>query len=142
MNDSSEKIHFLVGLCEGTKLAVIGSRDFEDKEYLFGRLDKNKHKIALIVSGGATGADTFAKEWADSRAIPYLNFPAKWKLPDWTTDKGAGFRRNHQIISNCDCVLAMWDEESRGTAHSISTAKKLNKKVYVYNFRTKKSFAI
>lgn len=133
---------FLFGVPDGIWLAVIGSRDFTDKEVLFEKLDKNESRIALVVSGGARGADTLAKEWAESRGKPLLTFYAKWKGKDGSTDKGAGFRRNRWVMENADYVLAMWDEVSSGTANAINIAKQLNKKVHVYNFKTKKQSVI
>lgn len=133
---------FLFGVPKGTWLAVIGSRDFKDKDFLFKKLDKNKQRIALVVSGGANGADTFAKEWAESRGKPLLTFYANWKNDDGTTDRGAGFRRNRWIIENADYVLAMWDECSPGTGNSIKIAKQLNKKVQIYNFKNGKESII
>jgi predicted Rossmann fold nucleotide-binding protein DprA/Smf involved in DNA uptake len=119
---------------DGKKVAVIGSRTFNDRDRLFEVLDKNKARIKLIVSGGARGADTLATEWAQERGIPYLVFPAKWKTDDGTHDKGAGFRRNRLIIQYSDVVIAFHDGESRGTQHSLDTAKSLNKPVRVIKF--------
>jgi predicted Rossmann fold nucleotide-binding protein DprA/Smf involved in DNA uptake len=119
---------------DGKKVAVIGSRTFTDRNRLYEVLDKNKHKIRLIVSGGARGADTLATEWAQERAIPYLVFPAKWKTDEGAHDKGAGFRRNRLIIQYSDVVIAFHDGESRGTQHSLDTAKSLNKPVVLISF--------
>lgn len=114
------------------RLAVIGSREFSNKERLFKILDTNKHQIKLIVSGGARGADTLATEWATERGIPYLVFPALWRDPETgLQDKGAGFRRNWDIIRQADKVLAFWDMKSKGTANSLDIAKLLNKPVKI-----------
>lgn len=128
------------GLANGISLAVIGSREFclpENKQIVYSVLDLNKHKISLIVSGGAQGPDTFAEEWAKQThiAIPFLGFYAKWKLENGEKDKGAGFRRNWHIVRNCDCLLAFWDYKSHGTANSIEIAKQLNKKIIIYDIR-------
>ena len=114
------------------RLAVIGSRTFSDRERLFKILDVNKHQIKLIVSGGANGADTLATDWAKERGIPYLVFPALWHDPETgLVDKGAGFRRNWDIIRLAEKVLAFWDGKSRGTANSLEIAKSLNKPVRI-----------
>jgi len=114
------------------RLAVIGSRTFADKNRLFKILDTNKHQIKLIVSGGANGADTLATYWARERGIPYLVFPALWHDPETgLVDKGAGFRRNWDIIRQAEKVLAFWDGTSKGTANSLDIAKQLGKPVKI-----------
>lgn len=117
------------------KVAVIGSRDFEDKRRLYDILTKNYDRIKLIISGGARGADSLAVAWAADYGIPYLVFPAMWHNPfTGEHDKGAGFRRNVQIIDQCDVVIAFWDGKSSGTAHSIETAGLKQKPVKIYKF--------
>lgn len=113
------------------RLAVIGSRDFNDKGRVFKLLDKNYHKIKMIVSGGARGADTLAKDWAQERGFPCLICFARWRSLSGEYDNGAGFRRNRQIIENCDTVLAFWKNKSKGTANSIKIAQQLGKKVHI-----------
>jgi len=116
------------------KLAVIGSRTFEDRERLYEILDKNLHNIEMIVSGGANGADSLAQEWAQERGVPYLIFPARWYDLNGVYDKGAGFRRNRKIIDACDKVLAFHDGVSKGTLHSLGMAKEKNKPVKIILF--------
>jgi predicted Rossmann fold nucleotide-binding protein DprA/Smf involved in DNA uptake len=119
---------------EGKKVAVIGSRNFSDKERLFKILDNNKDRIKVIVSGGAQGADSLAQEWAKERGFPCLIFYPRWKDENGKHDRGAGFRRNRLIINYSDVVLAFWDEQSRGTKNSIDIATQLNKPVKVFKF--------
>ncbi len=123
------------------KVAVIGSRGFTDyekvKDYL-GRLD-SKRKITLIVSGGADGADSLGERWADENGVQKLIFEAKWDdltHPDARIkvnrygkkyDANAGFRRNRDIVDNCDVVLAFWDGRSPGTRNSVDYARSKNK---------------
>jgi hypothetical protein len=124
---------------KGKKVAVIGSRSFDDKDRLYKVLNKNKDKIKLIVSGGATGADSIATEWAKDYGIPYLVFPAKWRDPETGEfDRGAGFRRNHSIVRHSDVVIAFWDSVSKGTANSIEIAKQLDKPLKIILFEPPK----
>lgn len=93
-------------------------------------LDIIKDKVSLIISGGAKGADTLAKKYSNDNNIELLEF-----IPDWDKyGKSAGYIRNVEIIDNCDCVVAFWDGESKGTQHSINIAKKKNKKIKVIKF--------
>lgn len=116
------------------RLAVIGSRDFNDYVVLSCYLDtfrKECGDIDLIVSGGARGADTLAERYAKEHGIETLIFPAEWKK----YGKRAGYIRNEDIIKNCDIVIAFWDGKSRGTKHSLDLAEKYDKKVYIESFR-------
>ena len=111
------------------KLAIIGSRSFNDVAFISSELDKllKLSNLDLIISGGARGADSIGVEWARSKGIP-----CKVHLPDWNKyGKGAGFVRNELIINDCDAVIAFWDGKSRGTLYSIDLAKKKGKKVII-----------
>ena len=122
---------------EGKKVAVIGSRSFNDREKLYSVLTKNKAKIKLIVSGGARGADTLATQWATDYGVPYLVFPALWRNPETLAfDRGAGFRRNRLIVEYADHVIAFWDGVSGGTQNSIDIARQLNKPVTIISFES------
>jgi len=122
----------------GKKVAVIGGRDFTDKEMLYRILTKNRPSIKLIISGGAKGADTLATDWATDFGMPYLVFPAAWHDPDTGEyDRGAGFRRNWDIINYSDVVIAFHDGKSKGTANSLEIAKNLNKPTKVFSYVVK-----
>jgi len=105
------------------KLAIIGSRTFNDYNFLVESLKQYKPKITLVVSGAAKGADSLGEKWAIENNIEILIFPADWEKHG----KRAGFIRNEDIIKNCDGVIAFWDGMSKGTAHSLSLCEKYNK---------------
>ena len=105
------------------KLAIIGSRNFTNYKLLQEILEQYKPKITLVVSGAAKGADSLGEKWALENNIQSLIFPADWNQ----YGKRAGFIRNEDIIKNCDCCVAFWDGESKGTKHSLSLCKKYNK---------------
>jgi len=112
------------------KLAIIGSRDFNDYELLKQELEPYKNKITLVISGGAKGADTLGERWAKENNILIQIF-----LPDWNKHgRGAGLLRNHDIIKNCDVVIAFWDNKSTGTkqALELTTIYKKPKKIIIY----------
>ena len=121
-------------MSEQIKLAVVGSRSFADKALLFDILDRSRHRIQLIVSGGARGADTLAQEWAQARSLPCQVFHPKWQDEHGRFDRRAGFKRNVDVIKNADEVLAFWDGQSPGTKHAIELARKQNKVVQIVNF--------
>lgn len=109
------------------RIAIIGSRNFNDYNLVTETLLPYKSKITLIVSGGAKGADSLGEKWAIKNNIQTLIFPADWDKHG----KRAGFIRNEDIIKNCDGVLAFWDGGSKGTAHSLSLAEKYNKPIKI-----------
>jgi Domain of unknown function (DUF4326)/YspA, cpYpsA-related SLOG family len=121
-------------------LAVIGSRNFNDKDWVFRILDKNREKIKCIVSGGCkNSADEISHDWAKKTGVPILIYYAAWHdTEDGIVDKSAGFKRNYYIINESDGVLAFWDMKSRGTANSLEIAKQLGKPVKIIDI-TKKS---
>ena len=56
------------------KLAIVGSREFENYDLLCAEVAKiqETQNIELIVSGGAKGADTLAKKFAAINHIPLM----------------------------------------------------------------------
>lgn len=106
------------------KVAVIGSRNIKVDDlgkYL-------PEDISEIVSGGAKGVDSSAREYAELNGLKLTEF-----LPDYEKyGQRAPLRRNDQIIDYADMVLAFWDGKSRGTAYVIRNCEKKNKKVDIY----------
>ena len=104
-------------------LAIIGSRDcpaVDIEEYLDEMPD-------AIVSGGAKGADTYAREFAIKKGIRLIEH-----LPDYAKyGKAAPLVRNRLIIDDCDIVLAFWDGKSRGTKFTLDYAEKMGKLVKI-----------
>lgn len=129
------------------KLAVIGSRTFNDEARMFKILDALHKNVGCIVSGGSIGADRLAERWADSRKVNKDIYPADWgnleafgavirkhKVTGKRYNILAGFDRNKHIINACDMVLAFWDDVSKGTKNSIDYAVELGKPVKVIRF--------
>lgn len=114
------------------RLAIIGSRSFNDTKLLNETLKPYKDQITLVVSGGAKGADQLGEYWARLHKIETLIF-----LPDWQLHgKKAGFIRNKQIIDNADCAIAFWDYRSPGTRHAIKLCEKQKKPYKIIGFET------
>ncbi len=105
------------------KLAVIGSRRLTGIE--IGRYIPEG--VTEIVSGGANGVDTLAKEFASRTGIKLSEF-----LPNYKRyGRGAPLKRNEEIAEYADEALALWDGRSRGTEYTIKLFQKLNKKVQI-----------
>ena len=110
------------------KLAVVGSRSFNDFNLLCSKL--RQISISEIISGGARGADSLGAKFAKENNIKLTVFPADWDM----YGKSAGYIRNKRIIENCDQVIAFWDGNSKGTKHSIDLAKQMNKPTTIVKF--------
>ena len=110
------------------RYGIIGSRTFSNYDLLAHVLDK--HYISQIVSGGAIGADSLGKKYAEEKNIPLVEFfPMYHKY-----GKKAPFVRNKLIVQSSDIIIAFWDLYSPGTKHSLDYAKKLKKKSFVVDF--------
>lgn len=98
------------------KVAVIGSRNLvvNNLEYYL------PPETTEIVSGGARGIDTCAKEYAKNNNLKLTEFLPNYKF--W--GKTAPLKRNIEIIEYSDIVLAFWDKKSRGTKFVIENCKK------------------
>ena len=112
------------------KLAVIGSRDFKDMKVM--RESIASLQPSTIISGGAKGADTLAKQYAEEHGVHIIEHKPDWKQ----FGRGAGIIRNKTIVEDADHVLAFWDGKSRGTKHSIHHAEKQNKPLTVVIFES------
>lgn len=116
----------------GSKVAVVGSRSFTDYSLLERTLSSfhSSNGIALIVSGGAAGADSMAEHFAKEN-----NIPTSIHKPDWKKyGRSAGVIRNKDIIAECDVCFAFWDGLSRGTANDIELCRKMNKHCHIIKF--------
>ena len=106
------------------KVAIIGSRTLRVEN-----LEKYlPDGITEIVSGGAKGIDTQAREYAQNNNISLKEF-----LPEYTKyGKSAPLKRNLQIIAYADYVVAFWDGASKGTKFVIDACEKQGKKITVH----------
>jgi predicted Rossmann fold nucleotide-binding protein DprA/Smf involved in DNA uptake len=114
------------------RLAIVGSRTAgpDLAQLLRAEVDRLGAPITLIVSGGARGADTLARELARERGIPLAEH-----LPDYHRHgRGAPLLRNKLIVDDADVVLALWDGASRGTMHTVRYAQEQGKRVVVVRF--------
>lgn len=109
------------------KLAIVGSRDcpFVDIE------SHLKYIPDTIVSGGAKGADAYAREFARKKGLKLIEF-----FPDYDRyGRSAPLERNKLIVDECDCVLALWDGESKGAKFTLDYAKEKGKPIKIINIK-------
>jgi hypothetical protein len=103
------------------KIIVCGSRNFKSPAHVFRALDRlhQERPITALMQGGATGADTFAKEWAMTKPeIQRYVCKAEW-------DKyghAAGPIRNARMLEwEPDLIVAF--EGGDGTADMVRKAE-------------------
>ena len=100
---------------------VVGYREFKDRE-AFDQALVGVAKIhglpSRVVSGGASGADTMAREWAAERGIPFVEH-----LPERYTP-AALLARNTLIVQDSTMVIAFLSPKSKGTRDTIAKARK------------------
>lgn len=120
------------------RILVTGSRSWSDWGYIHRVLD------GLLATDGEAelyhglcpvGADEAAEQWAISRAalgekVTVQRFPAKWTDGKGYFDKGAGMRRNAQMVLAFGAagaggqVHGFLRDESKGTSHCLRLARR------------------
>ena len=110
------------------KLLVSGSRTAttkEDEKRLTAAIEKIQP--AEIMTGGASGADQIAENWAKQKGIPTTTVKPDYKK----YGKAATHIRNVQLIAMSDAVLCYYASEtgqrSPGTASVAMKARRQNK---------------
>jgi len=114
------------------KISITGSRGFTNYSTFLLKMNEyistNNIDINKILSGGAKGIDSLAKEYAVSNNIEIQEL-----IPEWSKyGKSAGILRNKDILENADLNLIFWDGVSKGTKFNIDYCKKNNKMFHVF----------
>ncbi len=103
------------------RVAIIGSRNLTVEN-----LEKYlPQQVTEIVSGGAKGVDTCAKQYAKANNLLYTEFSPEYAR----YQRGAPLKRNEQIVEYADVVIAFWDGKSKGTKYTIDYCKKIGKEI-------------
>lgn len=109
-------------------IAVIGSREFPQLSLVVDYV-KALPQGTVVISGGARGVDRVAATAARVAKLAVREF-----LPNWDRDgKSAGFKRNAEIVSASDRLVAFWDGKSHGTADTIEKARQADLTITVIN---------
>jgi len=67
--------------------------------------------VNISRSGAYKGTDLLGEKYAAKRHHKIKQFPADWRR----YEKSAGFKRNTQMATYADVLIAFWDGESKGT---------------------------
>lgn len=111
------------------KMMICGSRGITDLKTVIVAVEQSGWVPTEIISGGAKGIDRLAEEFARMNGLTLTVMKPDWKR----YGRGAGLRRNLDMLEACECVVAIWDGVSRGTKHSINSAKEIGRPVFVVN---------
>jgi hypothetical protein len=116
------------------RVAIAGSRDFADVNYVYEYVEKLP-KDTIVISGGAKGVDEAAEYAARHCGLKVISIPVlkhEWDL--YKNDSGksyAGHNRNQAIIDMAGRVVAFHESNSPGTANTIQKAKAADKHLIV-----------
>lgn len=105
------------------RILVCGGRDFKDVMLMANTL--YDYQIDLLIEGGADGADTLARKWAERNSVPHLEFPANWLK----YGPSAGPIRNKQMLEEGEPDMVIAFPGGEGTAHMVKIAKEAGVKV-------------
>ena len=87
--------------------------------------------ITAVISGGAGGPDRAGEIWAEDTKTPMEQFKPNWRL-----GRGTGLARNGDMVATADALIAIYDDENKGTLDTIEKMKRARKKVFVLDVAT------
>lgn len=100
------------------RVIVCGGRDYRDYDRVFAALAELGHD-AIIIEGGATGADRLARVAARNLGLWCWTCPADWDRHG----KGAGHIRNMRMLDQARPHLVIAFPGGRGTANMVEIAR-------------------
>ncbi len=112
----------------GIVLAVTGGRTYKNEAFVFMVLDAlhQSLSIALLVEGGALGADRLCRTWAEKRSVPFTTKEAEWEKHRRPFRKNpAGMIRNEEMLRQFNPNLLLAFEGGPGTEHCRKCASRL-----------------
>lgn len=88
--------------CE--RLVITGSRDWTNRPFLYGILDRiyDVRPFDVLIHGDARGVDRMGRDWAIENGIAVMKFPANWTKHG----KSAGPIRNGEMIEKGHPTIA------------------------------------
>lgn len=109
-------------------ILVCGGRKYNDLKRLEAVLDDTfkLYPSALILQGGAPGADFLAAKHAAARGFPVATVPANWDV----YDRRAGTLRNEWMLFYFQVELVIAFPGGNGTANMVKLAKQKDIRVW------------
>ena len=108
-------------MSSGERVLVCGGRDYDDVECVFATLDDLDRRVGVqeVITGGASGADSYGHHWAQDRGKPSVIFTADWAK--W--GRGAGPLRNQRMLDEGKPTLVVAFPGGKGTADMCRRAR-------------------
>ena len=100
------------------RVIVCGGRDYDNEEFVWKVLDCFHKDGLVIIQGGARGADSFARRWAEDHEVEYREFKADWNR----YGKAAGPKRNTEMLGEDPYAVVAFPGGS-GTANMVKQAR-------------------
>lgn len=97
-------------------MIVTGGRHYSHGTKVFEVLDEIKP--AVIIQGGASGADAIARNWAQSHGVQVITYEYRE-----SSGRGGGPVRNDYMIRDARADLVVAFPGGRGTADCVRRAK-------------------
>jgi len=113
------------------KVIIAGSRTITDYTQVEAAVKASGFDITQVISGHALGVDMLGEMYAVKHKIPFVRFPAKWRVKG-RLDKGAGKKRNRKMLTVADALVAIWDGASLGTAHMVVISRHKGIPVFLF----------
>jgi hypothetical protein len=117
------------------KTIIAGSRTINDYEFVKKALIDSKFKPDIVLSGCANGVDKLGEKIAKELNLEIHYYPADWD----TYNKKAGYIRNNQMANDADSLVAIIENNSKGTSNMIKLMEDLNKPTFVVNYINNKN---
>lgn len=125
---------------EGDKMETIisGSRRITDPDIVDEAVRASGFTVTAVIEGGQRtyvdrrivgGVDWLARLWALRNGLPVETVNADWSLHG----KAAGPIRNREMAGKGKQLIAIPDDESRGTVDMIEAAKEFGLPFYVHH---------
>ena len=103
-------------------IAISGSRHATDRDYIFSMIERTLDRFSdithIFVGDCPTGVDKFVLEYCRENNVQNTVFKADWNK----YKRGAGPRRNEEMLKHADMLLAFPGPDSKGTVNAINIA--------------------
>lgn len=102
------------------KIAVTGSRDATDAEFVYTVMDtiKAEYQVTHVVEGGADGVDSLVSEWCKDRRVTRSTYWADWDK----YKKYGGPERNGRMLKDAKPLILFAFPGGKGTANCVNQA--------------------
>lgn len=83
------------------RVLICGGREYADAQCVASKLHtalfrfESTNRRMIIIEGGAKGADTLARKWAETKGVPYATVPALW---DYHGRKAGPLRNDAMLL--------------------------------------------